>query len=286
VSKRKWVPFYTAALLLFASVATASVARSERLETPPVLETLQAQLDLWLKELSALPDFADWQAAEREISPLGPGTHGWIIVLQSGEQPLGYVIAYAVPGGGYRLGEYGRGDPLFDETALRQTLRSPELDSLPLAAPAEPRYLSPLLAIWRVQLTSGSVVYVDAYSEELLPIGDEDWQRAAAGFTMDEPGGRAERLSGFGEVAAFDMYERMPWLTSEPLAASAASIRQQLDQNARIWYAADPFDGQHLYIFGVAGYHDWNGELYVALDADSPRYIPFAALALSGHYYR
>lgn len=286
MSKRKWVPLYTAALLLFASVATASVAKSERLEPQPAMTALQAQLDVWLGELSALPDFADWRAADRHISPLGPGTHGWLVVLRSGERPLGYMIAYAVAGGDYSLGEYGRGDPLFDEAALGQALRSPELDSLPLAPQAEPRYISPLLAVWRVPLTSGSAVYVDAYSEELLPLSDETWQQAATAAQEQLPAGHPERLTRSGSVPAFDVYERMPWLTSEPLASSAASIQEQLDQGASIWYTADPFDGLHLYIYGVAGYHDWDGELYVALDADSPRYIPFATLATSGHYYR
>lgn len=56
--------------------------------------------------LSVHAPFTTWDEAEMEFTPLGPGTHGWLITISKEDIPQGYMIISAAEDGGYILSEY------------------------------------------------------------------------------------------------------------------------------------------------------------------------------------
>lgn len=71
--------------------------------------------DAWIaaqmERIAAAEGFADWLGAHLEIFPLGPGTHGWLVLLSRDNRRVGFLTVYDDGRGGWTIGEYGRGEP-------------------------------------------------------------------------------------------------------------------------------------------------------------------------------
>ncbi|MFS0722855.1 hypothetical protein [Paenibacillus sp. 1P07SE] len=254
--------------------------------TASASENIHDQIDQWLDALSSQPAFGEWAEAVRDISPLGPGTHSWLVTFHSGQQTIGYMVVHATEDGGYALGEYGVGEePLYGAATLRRSLSSLGLEAAHLAGilKVEQHYISPVLAVWRIQQQDEEPIYVDAKTGEQLPIEDADWQMAADAAHIP-PSPTPVKLLDVLVLPSFDAFERMPWLTRQPLRPAAPADQLRLREQVR--FTADPFEGRHLFVWPVTGYHHWDDhQLYLSVDQEGSRYIPLAVLHAAGSYY-
>ncbi|WP_314000798.1 hypothetical protein [uncultured Paenibacillus sp.] len=297
---RKWLPYFAALLLLLCAAPsiydTASANGSE------VPADLDAQIDVWAAALSRKPGFQALPQAERRISALGPGTHGWLVTFHAAERSVGYMIIHAVETGGYRLSEYGAAGHPFSPAVLRQGLANletpPAIGKKPFRA--ERLYIHSMLAAWRISFPGQErpAVYMDAYNGEELPISDEQWRaavlqaeksRAKAGPSAS-PGRSQKAVARALEISSFDPYERLPWLTKQPLKLKGPSgdklLQSKLKAGKQLRLAAEKFDGQWLSVLPVVGLHEWdNGESYVAVDDRVARYTPFRDVQLHASIY-
>lgn len=290
--------------LTAACVLTAIVLYVGGLQTQPAsatisngeaYEPLQEQVQSWVDELVVQPQFAAWKLASLHISPIGPGTHSWLVLVKQSENTVGYLVVHAVEQGGYQLGEYGTGSsPLFDDQTLTRSLK--QLELLQPAAKTEALYVNPLLAAWKV--TSGQdTYYTDAASGEVLPVQSKGWLAASSLANL-----KAEQMQitenasllKYVTLPSFDPFAKLPWLTKAPLPlnnSSYSTLFVKINSKEQLRYTAELFDGQMLYVWSVVGYNKWDtGQIYVALEAGEDgsdrRYIPLLLLIEQGHFYR
>lgn len=294
-----------AASLLFTSIGYGAQAASS---APVVLTvnqinesiSVKEQAQRWAEELSAEERYQSWRNAKVSVTPMGPGTHSWLVQLtQDGSGIVGYIVIYATEDGGFQLGEYGIGAyPLFNEQALQLSLLQLELD--PNTIKAERVYGDALHAAWRIT-TKRAVYYTDAMSGEGLPIEKEqDWEdeqkttSASAEYRYGLSDKDAKLEAQYELTAAFDPYGRMPWLTKEPMDITnsnyTASLLKAIQSNKEIRYTAESYKGKLRQVWSVIGYDVWEGDqIYLALDTDEEsadrRYIPIELLIQEGHFY-
>ncbi|MFC4777275.1 hypothetical protein ACFO9Q_10825 [Paenibacillus sp. GCM10023252] len=306
----------TAVSATSANMAVAAVGAA-----PPKTSLLQQHVERWIGQLSKNDAFHAWRGAGYETSPLGPGTHSWLVLVKQKKVTVGYLVVQALDDGGLSLGEYGLGShPLYDAIVLRGAIERLELERAPLSAVRE--YVHPLLAVWKVKTDSDSFEYADAASGEWLPLGEELWKEtrlAEANVLGDGLRSLTAALTTMRTNEPFDVYDRMPWLTASPLSLSmdaegsgrsagrgagggaggeaggqaevSFTLPALLDSDEQIRYAAERYEGTALFVWSVIGYHGWNeGTVYAALQSsgeeDHVRYIPLTLLARLGSFYR
>ncbi|MFL1671793.1 phospholipid phosphatase [Paenibacillus dendritiformis] len=155
--------------------------------------------DRFKRQLAKNEPFTDWRDARLETIPLGPGMHGWLVRVLSGQEQIGYMILEATEEGDIRLAEYGRGSAMpYQETTLHQALahRLQADDAASTAerlalADVQPYFFDPLVTVWRLEWSSGGVEWLDAQTGEWLPPSFEP-DRLAAPWSKD---GRAVTAS-------------------------------------------------------------------------------------------
>lgn len=295
----------TAAAFLFhcagAGVDAASAAPAAR-AVYQIYDSLsiKEQAQKWAEELSAQERYKTWRNANINVSPMGPGTHSWLVELtQSDKTIVGYIVIYATEEGGFQLGEYGIGAyPLFNEQALKLSLL--QLELLPHAIKAERLYGDPLHAAWRItSKQAAAVYYTDAVSGEGLPIEkDQEWedeQKTATAEKLRYGLTEADRKlkEQFGLMASFNPYGRLPWLTKKPLVlkdGDYSSLFQVIQSNKEIRYTTESYNGKMRQVWSVVGFDIWEGDqVYLALDSDEEgadrRYLPIELLVQEGHFY-
>jgi len=274
--------------LLFGSTAGAVQAATD---TARPGDALRAQIAAWAKGLAGEPGFRAFADASIEVTPLGPGTHGWLALLKEPGKPnaAGYMIVHAVPSGGYQLSEYGLGEYYpFAQQTLREGLARiglVEHGKQPLRL--ERLYPNAMLAAWRITLPGidAPAVYLDAKTGEELPIDDVAWQAQLSALQKDPahmptaavpPRQVVSSVSG----TSFDPYARMPWLTRQPIELESASmLADKLKEGAELRLAFEWFDGGYLHILPVAAVHAWDdGTAYVAADQEGLRFLPYATV--------
>lgn len=280
------------------AIQTVTALASAANAAPAVAEAeLERKAREFARELAAQPPFAQWSEAELAISALGPGTHGWLVLVKSQKKIVGYMVLHATETGGYQLGEYGiGGQPLF-------SLESLQFSKLKLALPkpadkVERIYVHPLLAAWKH--TSGeSVYYTDAASGEELPVNDMSWDAAAKaeyaetkfiGMQTDT----VHKLQKSQSLPSFNPFAKLPWLTDAPLEIDPvkySSLLIRINAKEQLRYVAERFDDEMLYAWSVVGYHNWSGgQAYIALEAQEEsglrRFIPLQLLLGLGSFYR
>ncbi|QHT61947.1 hypothetical protein GXP70_19480 [Paenibacillus lycopersici] len=292
-----------------ASSAAANAASVPKAAVPMGNEhaagaELQQHIQAWADQLAKQPAFQAWKSAAKTVSPLGPGTHGWLVTFTAAGKPAGYMIVNATPEGGYQLGEYGVGShPAFDPNTMYNALirqglieNYSEIAKKPLHL--ERLYHSPMLAAWKWKTAAGETYFLDAWTGEALPVTEEDWlaqtklldtaKSTTTNKTTALPG--PYTLDAVRTNQAFDPYERMPWLTNAPLSRSQlAGLTEMLDKLSQIRYTAELFNSTVLYVLPAVGYHRWNdSRLFVAFDQSFPgtRYISFDHLNREGRFYR
>ncbi|CAM4198885.1 hypothetical protein L1N85_15700 [Paenibacillus alkaliterrae] len=282
---------YSGGLQQQAATAAANAAEKPTAAYQPV----EQQAKLFVDELAEQPDFNSWKQASLHVSPIGPGTHSWLVLVKQTNETVGYLVIHAVEKGGYQLGEYGiSSHPLFDEQTLTRSVR--QLELLKPASDIEPLYVHPLLAAWKVTAEQDTY-YTDAASGELLPVQTNDWAAASSSKLMEAGRKQAPasaKLLKHVSLPSFNPYGLMPWLTKTPIQLSTSSywgLFAKLNNKEQLRYTAELFEGQMMYVWSVVGYNKWNsGHLYIALEAGEDgtdrRYVPLLLLLELGHFYR
>jgi hypothetical protein len=163
---------------LSVSRVSQSVPSKETAANKPAEEDQQGDLEKkiqgWITALTAEKDFASWKNARWDITPLGPGTHSWLVSVTGGKEDAGYLIVAQKEDGSYTLVEYGSGTyPLFSLQTLRQSLlRRGLMDSLTesheCTESATRFYIRDLEAFWKVTC-GGNTIFFDAKTGEELP---------------------------------------------------------------------------------------------------------------------
>nr|WP_150960177.1 hypothetical protein [Aneurinibacillus sp. XH2] len=259
---------------------------------------LDQQIDKWIASLYDQPGFDTWKGASREVLPLGPGLHGWVVLLNQGDRQVGYLIVNAAEDGGYQLTEYGTGSkPLYSMQTLYQGLvQSGIIDSsvsyvdfaADLTIRKEACYSNGLQALWKVTIDD-KLHYFDAKSGEELPDLSE-WlssRPSAETIFQREPAKPKEKVQSL-EMPEFDPFEHAYWLTGKPVEdLNAENAFFKLSSMNQVTYTARLFAGKVYNPYAVSGVHLWNdGSLYAALDQDGPRYFMFEQLQQTGQWFQ
>jgi len=257
---------------------------------------LEETVKQYLLKLSAEPGMESWKQAEWTTYPLGPGTHGWVVILSKNGSEIGYMVLYATPDGAYELGEYGTGlSPLFSPHTLYRGLIRHELipESADFAQFMKQTdlkdsriYHDALFAFWKVNLAGRTYIF-DAKTGEQLPVTEEqvDSLRPFRGQTVTVPL-PDKVLDNFQRTPA-DPYENLSWLAQQPFEPDHfPSLKQTLQHAKRLLFVAEMFSGQVLKPFAIAGYQEWEtAGPYLIVDEEGLRYIPYSTAVRHGHFY-
>lgn len=255
--------------------------------------SLSATINTWRAALALEKGFESWQTAIWHSYPLGPGTHGWVVILSEHGQDVGYMIVHATENGSFRLTEYGTGDnPLFSLTTLYRSLVQQEL--IPSSASysdfvqnetliLDRLYMDALTAVWKITLEE-QTYYLDAKSAELLPLKEDPTPR----LKNDSP--KATHLSSRAQTVlfpAFDPYDRLHWIQGQPLLVTKLSeLQDALNLQDQLTYVTELYDGQVTMPLAILGYQQWAvGDTYLTLDHVGPRYVLLEAALKQGHIY-
>ncbi|MDF2669922.1 MAG: hypothetical protein K0R67_2228 [Paenibacillus sp.] len=289
-----------------SATVTAPVPSPQYLIAVPA-QDIDEQIQRWIDSLSVQKGFEAWKKAKWTRYPLGPGSHGWIVILQTSEQEeLGYLVVSATQDGQLALTEYGAGaSPLFSMTTLYRTLMQQELiadsytfEQFITSPPMDIQrlYYSPLHAVWHIAADAGrqSVDYfLDAKTGEQLPLKDTSFSRwntsEASGdsIVMTNLSGPSDLLQEV-ERPGFDPFHNTYWLQGKPLAiADLNQLHTALQQQDNIVYAAKLYNKQVLAPFAVIGYTLWSGSTqpFVRLEQEGSRYIPLQELLENGFFF-
>ncbi|WP_146250160.1 hypothetical protein [Paenibacillus flagellatus] len=260
--------------------------------------TFEAEVDSWIKTLSAQDEFKEWEGARWTRHPLGPGMHGWLVLVHKNGKEIGYLVVGATEDGKLRLTEYGAGDrPLFGMQTLYRSLiqlglidAHSDLMSFWQASPLPPErvYYSPLHAVWK--LAHGNEwLYIDAKTGERLPLGEQSFEplvRYESPNAIPEPSARTARSLTLPE---FDPFDNTSWITGPPAPFAAADelFAALTPGNAPVTYKANLYGKTVLAPYAVTGYQDWGlGVPYVRLEQEGARYVPYDVLKEYGGFHQ
>jgi hypothetical protein len=261
-------------------------------EQLPAAPSLNEAVNRFFQQLAAQKGFESWQQATWTSYPLGPGSHGWVILVKSNGQEIGYMIVHAAQEGTYQLTEYGNGEyPLFSFQTLYQTLMQQELIPSSLVR----WYVSPLQAVWELTLegNSGEPLYIDAKTGELLPLTKDVLQESMLSgsmnaFTKPEP---AHTIIETGTTAPFDPYAKLPWVvepgeTGGQVHHPYQELKADLVSQRRLTFAAELFDGRITVPLAVTGFQEWSdSSRYMRVHQDDERFLPFEAMDAAGYFF-
>jgi hypothetical protein len=261
---------------------------------------MDLQISQWLDTLSKEAGFEQWSKATWTVYPLGPGTHSWIILLKSGAEEIGYLVAASGADGSLKLVEYGQGqNPLFSMNTLYQSMVQRELipaslslDSFLKDSPVKLTrwYIPPLQAVWEVD-TESRIYYLDAKSGQELP-DISAWltkEKVQEHDTLSPPGPYAEStVTDSAILEPFDPFTRPSWLKGSPLPAlDFRELKALLNEpDTQITYSGKWYGGIALYPLAVSGFHLWSSSApYIRLEHEGSRFIPLQDAAKLGHFY-
>ncbi|MEC0229202.1 hypothetical protein [Paenibacillus alba] len=256
--------------------------------------TLTASINNWRVVLAREAGFESWQSAVWSSFPLGPGTHGWGVILTDHGREVGYMIVHATENSSFRLTEYGTGDhPLFSLNTLYRSLVQQELipATIPYSAFVQNEtiqlnrlYMNALTAVWKVMIHN-QAYYFDAKSGELLPL-KEDPSAKLTNLPITESilKGPATTI----QHPSFDPYDRLPWVQGTPLPITQPQqLQDALGQSDKLTYVTELYDGQVTLPLAILGYQQWeSGETYLTLDHEGSRYVQLKDALAQGHVYR
>jgi hypothetical protein len=262
-------------------------------------------------QLSAHAPFTTWDEAKLEFTPLGPGTHGWLVTISDEGLPQGYMIISAEEDGGYILSEYGIGSTLpYSQAPLKERLSAEGLmkagGSLPQGSIVRKLYdVSP---VWQVQLPGKKPVYFNALNSEALP--DEPRQThsttklvsvslpaTAKGLVASSTSNRW--FAGTPSITtgdSMDPYDNLLWLTSSELTTrSSADLRNLLQEHSTLIFKSKKENAAYGAPFNLTGWHRWSSgnqenpaALYVSVplrSTDTLRFLPASRLIGQGQFY-
>lgn len=273
--------------------------------SPPILpltELFDGTVNQWITELSEQDEFTDWQSStvQWDRQPLGPGLHGWIVIITDRGQELGYLVVTVDPEGNYHLSEYGHGEyPLFSEQTLYRSLVQHELIDSSLSfeqfladshMTRERIYLSPLQNIWL--FTTGDESYqIDAKTGDLMSIDaqilDQIMKQEAGDHSWTAPTADTQQLQQSVRLPAFDPYYDLGWiLKPSSTIRDLQQLQASLNSGQLLTFVTDLYDDTVVYALSVTGYHQWNaGDPFISIDQDGTRFIPAQLMMQTGQYY-
>jgi hypothetical protein len=275
------------------AISAAASALENSSSEPPVKPSIKASdkpasilddtVNRWKLALAKEHGFESWEKATWSSYTLGPGNHGWAVILVNEGKEIGYMIIHAAENGELRLTEYGTGSsPLFSLTTLYRSLI--QLGLIPESTKAERWYLGSLQGIWTI--TANQKTYVlDAKTGETLPF---EYLPVMDNVTIPLPS--SPTFSGKLEeklLPAFDPYEHLPWVQGIPLAISGLEeLRIALQNNPKLTHVSELYEGKVTYSLAVLGYRKWeNDDPYLILDHEGPCYLPLHSALSRGKLY-
>ncbi|MDP4097680.1 hypothetical protein OIN60_12955 [Paenibacillus sp. P96] len=253
--------------------------------------------------LAAQPSFKGWKNANLTFSPLGPGTHAWLVLVQTAGESAGYMIISQGKDGSLQLNEYGTGSlPPFSLNVLK-----PVIESLAAAAQTTtknirviPVYEEPALVYWTVQSPAWEqTLYIDAFTGQDLPLEEPGWrsklEQAASSAGMASPLTDSALTDTYSSLADHNPYADLAWVQQKPLSLQSSSeFEEALQASPRMIYSAQGLNYVFNSPFTVGGYQQWSsgdsatdGILYVRTEytGQMTRYLPFSRLAAAGAFY-
>jgi hypothetical protein len=244
---------------------------------------LDDTVNRWKIALAKEQGFENWEKATWSSYTLGPGNHGWAVILVNEGKEIGYMIIHAAENGELRLTEYGIGSsPLFSLTTLYRSLI--QLGLIPESTKAERWYIGSLQGVWKI--TANQTTYVldaktgEALPFESLPVMDNETIPLPSNTSF---GGKLEEKL----LPTFDPYERLPWVQGKPLAVSGLEeLRIALQNNPKLTYVSELYEGKVTYALAVLGYRKWEkDDPYLILDYEGPCYLPLHSALSRGKFY-
>lgn len=233
----------------------------------------------WHEQLAQQASFSQWKNASLSISALGPGTHGWLVLIKQKDDVIGYMIIHALEQGGFALSEYGTGDPaslqLITKHAESFTYYGPFHNIIPLTA-------------------DGAISYIEPFLQEDFPIDATAIEQAENEYTEIGHGASKQPalITGMESIEYFSPYDVMPWLTTDPLNykfEDDTSIEVMIELGSQLRYTTESWNDCIFSVYSITGYHEWNEfDLYIALQGENEqltRYIPYATLMAQGLFY-
>ncbi len=220
-------------------------------------ETWQAsfekQIHTWAKELSIQDKrFIPFTQATIHYEALGPNSRQWMVNFMIDQQNAGYMIVgqeeHALVLLEYGLGEY----PLFDESAIHLFHSDPKNRTAQYAG---------LESVWN----SPEGIF-DAKSGEKYPSDAQVPLYKVTSYVSEK-----DKLF---QVIHKEQGIEEPWIKPAESIGSKQSLMDQLSTH-EISYIARLFKRTVLAPFSVIGYHYWGGELFVELEDNGSRFIPY-----------
>lgn len=254
--------------------------------------SLQNAVNRFIHELASHQGFEQWKQGAWTTYPLGPGTHGWIVIVTVDGQEAGYLVVQASGQDTYRLIEYGKGKyPLFSMQTLNRSLVRLEIIEYPYHL--ERIYYNPLEALWKITVPQANRVwYIDAKTGEELPLdNDSQLPESESGiFVKPLPFTNTDSLHTIieaGQTEPSDAYERLPWVQGKAeTLVRFEQLRQWIDQGRKPIFAARLYGGNVHVPLPITGYQTWSGgESFVGVRQDDDRYLPLHAINPLGGFY-
>lgn len=262
-------------------------------------------------QLSAHAPFTTWDEAKLEFTPLGPGTHGWLVTISDEGLPQGYMIISAEEDGGYILSEYGIGSTLpYSQAPLKERLSAEGLvkagGSLPQGSIVRKLYdVSP---VWQVQLPGKKPIYFNALNSEALPDEPQQTHSTTKLVSVSLPAtakGLVTSSTSNHWFAAtpsiatgdsMDPYDNLLWLTSSELTTrSSDDLRNLLQEHSTLIFKSKKGNTAYGAPFNLTGWHRWSpanqenpAALYVSVplrNTDTLRFLPASRLIGQGQFY-
>lgn len=261
-------------------------------------ESFETQIETWIRSLANQDEFKNWQGAAWTRYPLGPGMHGWIILLHKDNNEIGYLVVGATEDGNISLIEYGAGEnPLFSKQTLYRSLiqhelihpnTDAELDWLTFSPPVERIYYSPLHAVWK-WLHDNESIFIDAKTGELLPLSAQHFLPLQP---FNSHNGLPNTLSPLVQSLSldpFDPYANTYWIQDNPLTlrTSRDLLHIMEEGGSNVTFTANLYGKTVLVPFAVTGFqHRIRFTPYIRLEQAGGRYVPFDVLLQYGSFYK
>ncbi|WP_068609895.1 hypothetical protein [Paenibacillus swuensis] len=263
-------------------------------------DKLQQYIGDKLHTLSSQKGFENWNNAEIHITTLGPGTHGWLVLLTQRGIDVGYLVITADDSGMLKLAEYGRGGTsLFSPVKLYASMLQQELIPSNMSytdfrsSPtyqSERYYFSALQSLWKVTVSGagGEPWFLDGKTGEILPLTMKDLKAVIP--AKENPSKANVKLSQPSSLLlpTFDPYARLPWVKKPALTyENFEDVQKRLNQRDKIMYTAEYWDRSIRYVFPVTGYESRPDETpYLIVEQDGLRYLPFHSVSEQGKFYK
>ena len=252
----------------------------------PLTERFEHAVEGWISELAKQPEFAHWSSASWTRTPLGPGMHGWIVLVTIDGKEAGYLVVTSDTDNVFSLVEYGAGAyPLFSESKLYQELVQQSLIHPSDTYEATPAYYSPFQTVWQVT-HRGEELWLDGASGELLSL-ETHVREALNERELTLSSTYAERIERTQELPAHDPYKNISWVTAPPTKIKdLQQLQAFLDEGQTLTFVTEQYVCTILYAFALTGYHQWSEDgPFIRIEQDGSRFIPAERLLHEGKLY-